>query len=161
MGQGEAPELSVEKGICYALFAYDVGLAIDLSEAGRRITALKQRTSLKHTRRAPRYFEYRPAPLRVTFEIDPLALGEYRSGSTVDLVLYDFGAVAVTYNIPLEGALSRRDLPDRRVPAGSDGRRFVRAVRGSRLPDPAMRAAAAVGAGGEGRDGVPDFLRHG
>ncbi len=107
MGQGEAPELNVEKGVCYALFAYDVGLAIDLSEAGRRITALKQRTSLKHTRRAPRYFDYRPAPLRVTFEMDPLALGEYCSGPTVDLVLYDFGAVAVTYNIPLEGALSR------------------------------------------------------
>jgi hypothetical protein len=99
--------LVVRKGRCFALFAYEVGLAIKLDEAERRITAMTERLRLKRTRRAPHYFEYRPAPLRVTFETEPLAVGEFRGGASVDIVLYDFGAVSVTYYLPLEGAFSR------------------------------------------------------
>ncbi len=100
-------DMEVKKGLCYALFAYEVGLAINLDEAERRITAMKQRSRLKRTRRAPHYFEYRPAPLRVTFEMDPLTFGEFRGGASVDMVLYDFGAVSVIYHIPLEGPFPR------------------------------------------------------
>lgn len=107
MVQEQSSSLEVRKGICYALFAYEVGLAINLDEAERRVTAMTQRFRLKRTRRAPHYFEYRPAPLRVTFETDPLAIGEFRSGTSVDIVLYDFGAVSVTYHLPLEGPFSR------------------------------------------------------
>ena len=99
--------MEVRKGVCFALFAYEVGLAIRLDEAERRITAMTQRLRLGRTRRGPRYFEYRPAPLRVTFEADSLAIGEFRSGASVDVVLYDFGAVSVTYHLPLEGPFSR------------------------------------------------------
>lgn len=102
-----SPPMEVRKGVCFALFAYEVGLAIKLDEAERRITAMTQRLRLGRTRRAPRYFEYRPAPLRVTFEADPLAIGEFRSGTSVDVVLYDFGAVSVAYHLPLEGPFSR------------------------------------------------------
>jgi hypothetical protein len=35
-----------------------------------------------------------------------MAIGDYHSGVNVDLVLYDFGAVSVTYTIPLRGPLS-------------------------------------------------------
>jgi hypothetical protein len=103
----EVAPMDVRKGVCFALFAYEVGLAIKLDEAERRITAMTQRLRLGRTRRAPRYFEYRPAPLRVTFEADPWAIGEFRSGVSVDVVLYDFGAVSVTYHIPIEGPFSR------------------------------------------------------
>ena len=99
--------MDVRKGVCFALFAYEVGLSIRLDEAERRITAMTQRLRLGRTRRAPRYFEYRPAPLRVTFEADPLAIGEFHSGAGVDVVLYDFGAVSVTYHLPIEGPFSR------------------------------------------------------
>jgi len=97
----------VEEGVCYALFAYDAGLAIDLDESERRITALTQRAAIRHKHRAPRYFEYRPAPLRVTQEGEALAVGAFRTTPSVDAVLYDFGAVSVTYQIPLEGPLAR------------------------------------------------------
>ncbi len=98
--------LSVERGTCYALFAYDIAMAIDLNEAERQILAAKQRERLRPRRRAPKYFEYQPPPLRVTQEIEPVALGFYRSSPTVDLVLYDFGAVSVTYGFPLRGPFS-------------------------------------------------------
>jgi hypothetical protein len=99
--------IEVGKGVCYALFAYEVGLAIKLDEAERRITAMTQRFSLKRTRRAPHYFEYRPAPLRVTFEIGPMVFADFCSSASVDAVLYDFGAISVAYRIPLEGAFHR------------------------------------------------------
>ncbi len=100
-------EPAVQVGVCYALFAYDAGLAINLDESERRITALTQRAAIRHKRRAPRYFEYRPAPLRVTQEREVLAVGAFRTAPSVDAVLYDFGAVSVTYQIPLAGPLTR------------------------------------------------------
>src|SRR2546422_9074540 len=99
-------EPAVQEGVCYALFAYDAGLAINLDESERRITALTQRAAIRHKRRAPRYFEYRPAPLRVTQEREVLAVGAFRTAPSVDAVLYDFGAVSVTYQMPLAGPLA-------------------------------------------------------
>jgi len=99
-------EPAVQVGVCYALFAYDAGLAINLDESERRITALTQRAAIRHKRRAPRYFEYRPAPLRVTQEREPLAVGAFRTTPSVEAVLYDFGAVSVTYQVPLAGPLA-------------------------------------------------------
>ncbi len=91
--------LSVTKGMCYALFAYDIGLSINLDEAERHITAIKQRSRIRHKRRAPQYFDYRPAPLRVTQGVEPLALAEFRTATSVDLVIYDFGAVSVILKV--------------------------------------------------------------
>ncbi len=96
----------VSKGVCYALFAYEVGLAIDLDECERRVTALTQRVKIRHKRRAPKYFEYRPAPLRVTREMDAIAVGPCRSTGSVESLLFDFGAVSVTYVIPFAGPLA-------------------------------------------------------
>jgi hypothetical protein len=91
---------------CYVLFAYDIGLSINLDGTEREITAIKQRSRIRHKRRAPQYFDYRPAPLRVTQAVEPLNLGEFRTASSVDLVVYDFGAVSVIYCIPFSGQLS-------------------------------------------------------
>src|SRR5204862_505501 len=101
------PELAVREGVCYALFAYDAGLALDLDESERRITALTQRASIRHKHRAPKYFNYRPHPLRVTQEGTPIAVGSFRTTPSIEAVLYDFGAVSVTYQIPLQGPLAR------------------------------------------------------
>ncbi len=98
--------LYVEKGVCYALLGYDVGLSIDLDEAERCIVLTKQRETIKHKHPAPRYFEYTPSPLRVMQEIQPIALGGYSSDTKVDAVIYDFGAISVSYRIPLVGSFS-------------------------------------------------------
>jgi len=97
----------VEKGTCYALFAYEVGFAIDLDEAERRITAAtKQRERMPRKRRAPHYFEYHPAPLRVSQPAGPVTVGNHRTTANVDAVIYDFGAISITYSIPIEGPLA-------------------------------------------------------
>lgn len=97
------PPLRIEQGTCYALLAYDIGLAIHLEEAERHITAITERGRIRHKARAPQYFDYRPAPLRLTQDGRALEFGPYRSHATVEVMLYDFGAVTVIYRIPLEG----------------------------------------------------------
>src|SRR5262245_26131822 len=92
--------LTIAKGTCYLLFAYDIARAIDLDAAEPHVAAVKQREAVKHSRRAPKYFEYHPPPLRVTQDADPIAIGNYRTNASIDLVLYDFGAVSVVYTIP-------------------------------------------------------------
>ncbi|MBX3340459.1 MAG: hypothetical protein KF711_02640 [Nitrospira sp.] len=103
MPSADAPSLVIEQGTCYALFAYDIGLAINLDEAERHVTAIKERGRMRHKARAPHYFEYRPAPLRLIQETASLDFGDYRSSEAVEVMLYDFGAVTVIYRIPING----------------------------------------------------------
>ena len=97
----------IAKGTCFPLFAYEVGRAIDLDGAARHVLlADAARQTIKHKRRAPAYFEYRPAPLRVARESAPQAIGAYRTAPGVEVVIYDFGAVSLSYAIPIEGPLT-------------------------------------------------------
>jgi hypothetical protein len=95
----------IAKGTCFSLFAYEVAQAIDLDAAERRLFADAERQTIKYKRRAPASFEYRPAPLRVVRGGEAQTVGAYRTTPSVEVLLYDFGAVSVSYAIPLEGAL--------------------------------------------------------
>jgi hypothetical protein len=98
---------SIARGTCHSIFVYDIGFSIDLKEAERRITSAKRET-LKHKRRAPQYFEYRPAPIGISQRGAPVRIDEqFATDPQVDLVVYDFGAVSVIYRIPLTGDSSR------------------------------------------------------
>jgi hypothetical protein len=93
--------LKVARGICHVIFVYDVAFSIDLNEAERRITSAT-RENIKHKRPAPPYFEYRPAPLRMSQTAAQVRVNEtFATDPLVDLVVYDFGAVTVIYRIPL------------------------------------------------------------
>jgi len=103
MSFSSLPSLMIHKGTCHAVFAYDIGWSIDLEDVHRRITADSERSRLRHKTRAPQYFEYRPAPLRLIQEGGSLAVGPYQSNPTVEVMVYDFGAVTITYRFPLDG----------------------------------------------------------
>jgi hypothetical protein len=99
--------LVIAKGTCFPLFAYEVGRAIDLDAAARHVLlADAARQTIKQKRRAPAYFEYRPAPLRVAREGAPHAIGAYQTAPGVEVVIYDFGAVSLSYAIPIAGPLA-------------------------------------------------------
>src|SRR2546425_2154793 len=131
--------LDVTRGTCHVLFAYDIAFSIDLNEAERRIKDFKQRDTIKHKRRAPKYFQYEPPPLRVSHGVESLSVGEFRTNPAVDVVLYDFGGASVAYSIPLAGPLGNlRVLSDtlyENLLLLNDSRRRVEqileAVRGS------------------------------
>lgn len=106
-------EFHVKKGVCYALYAFDIGIEIDLDRCRKLITSGNMDSGLRTNRRAPKFFDYHPAPLRVTEETAPLAVGDLRTSGTVDIVVYDFGGVSVTYAVPFEGGWDRlRTLSD-------------------------------------------------
>src|SRR5438094_7193963 len=97
---------SITRGTCYSIFVYDIAFSIDLNEA-ERISSAKRET-IKHKRRAPQYFEYRPAPLGISQRADSIRINEaFATDTQVELVVYDFGGVTVIYRIPLSGDSSR------------------------------------------------------
>jgi hypothetical protein len=93
----------IAKGVCYVTFAYDAARAVDLEAASRRIGDATRRPSIRHKRRTPMYFEYEPAPLAVTRDADSVDVARFATRPSVELVIYDFGAVAAIYALPLDG----------------------------------------------------------
>ncbi len=93
----------IQNGLCYMSFAYDAARSIDLGEAERRIHQATERPSIAHKRRTPSYFEYQPPPLRTSRDTEPFVVGKLMTRSSVDLMIYDFGAVSVIYALPIEG----------------------------------------------------------
>lgn len=91
----------VEEGTCRALFAYDVGYGIDLDHVERLVSDEKHRERVRQTRRVPEYFEFSPLPVSITREIGPISLGDFLTRPTIEMTLYDFGAVSVEFSIPL------------------------------------------------------------
>ncbi|NIN71792.1 MAG: hypothetical protein GTO46_07635 [Gemmatimonadetes bacterium] len=96
----------MRRGECLVIFAYDVAPYIDLGLCERRIAATSHRQRIAKKRRALEYFEYRPAPLVVTLNAKPVRVGTRQTEPSVELVVYDFGAVTLTYSIPIQGTLS-------------------------------------------------------
>ncbi|MDP3541382.1 MAG: hypothetical protein Q8T11_02815 [Elusimicrobiota bacterium] len=97
---------AVKDGVAYIQYAYDVGPSVDLDAAGENVAAATERAPIPHQRRAPKYFEFQPYPLRVTRMSATQTVGEWRTLPAVETVVYDFGAVSVTYQIPLSGPFS-------------------------------------------------------
>jgi hypothetical protein len=138
------PSLTITDGTARALFAYDVGQQIDLTAAQAALGPQSQREPLSFgpgSPRAPRYFDFRPPPLRVRQAADLSALpsfGPFRGEGSVEVTLYDVGAVSVAYPITLRGPLEGLiDLADGLYECGpllDDSRRRVEALVSSLGP---------------------------
>src|SRR5512133_2910744 len=101
--QGLAPAPWIRNGMAYIIFAYDAARTIDLAEAERRVHGITERPTIAHKRRTPSYFEYQPAPIRIIRKAQPFAVGKLTTRSSIDLMIYDFGAVSVIYTLPIDG----------------------------------------------------------
>jgi hypothetical protein len=101
-----ASESMVQNGTCFVTFAYDAARSINLELAERRVHEATQRQTMPHKRRAPSYFEYQPPPLRVSQDTEPIHVSRFVASATVDLLVYDFGAVTATYSFPINGPFS-------------------------------------------------------
>ena len=88
----------------HPIFVFEVAAAIDLDQAERSLIGA-ERTTFRHRGRAASLFQYRPAPLRVTQDGARIPVGQWRTASVVDLVLYDFGAASVAYHVAVDGDL--------------------------------------------------------
>lgn len=97
----------IVQGSCFILIAYDIGLQIDLDRCAQFLSETPERMAVIARHRAPRHFEYRSRPLRIRQGADPVVVGEFATLGNVDLTLYEFGAVSLTYRIPFKGSLDR------------------------------------------------------
>jgi hypothetical protein len=91
------------RGRCRALYCFDVARTIDLvrAEATLRTT---RRTTFHHKGRFPALRGV-AAPVRVSWHTPAIEIGGERSDTEVEIALYDFGAVAITWSHPVEGGL--------------------------------------------------------
>jgi hypothetical protein len=96
----------LSQGTCHVLFAYDVGWLIDLARAEKRISAATERSSIKHRPRAPQHLQFQPPPLRVRQEAAPIRLSSGVTEPEVEILLYDVGALSISYRIPLPDELT-------------------------------------------------------
>lgn len=99
---GQTPDIS---GTCHAFFAYDIALAIRLDKATTLCTQETEREALSGKRRTPSSFQYRPTPVRVIQTGEPVKFGDVATLPRIELTIFDFGAVSVSYQIPLSGPL--------------------------------------------------------
>lgn len=105
MPQGSDAQFTIRKGTGYVLFAYDIGQGIDLAQCQGHLTGATEPARIEHRHRAPAYFQFEPPPLRVTESIVPIAIGPYATSGAVEAVLFDFGAISITYAVPFAGTL--------------------------------------------------------
>lgn len=101
-------------GWASTMLAFDIGFQIDLDRAEHLLSgpasAEATRTRAVRARRpAPVWFDYSPPPLLLVLGSDRLAVGPAELGlsteSTVELLIYDFGAAVLTYRTPLPPTL--------------------------------------------------------
>jgi len=95
----------VLRGSCHLLFVYDIGQGIDLTRCAKDFSAWTQERRLRHTHHAPDWFQFQPPPLHVVQDTDSLAVGKWSTRPAVEVMLYDFGAVSVSYELPFAGTL--------------------------------------------------------
>lgn len=98
------PVSPVASGTCHLLFAYDVALGIDL-DAAASLCSQSEREDLSRKRRTPSSFQYRPAPLRVVLDGEPVKVAGFATLPRIEVTLFDFGAASVNYQIPLDTPL--------------------------------------------------------
>ncbi len=98
--------LRIHKAVCYVLYAYDIGWAINLERCRTLVSSLAPEASLHHNRHAPQYFDINPPPLLVTLQGERLALGTHVTQPEVDILLNDYGGVSISYAIEFTGDLS-------------------------------------------------------
>ncbi|MEO8636156.1 MAG: hypothetical protein ABI587_12855 [Gemmatimonadales bacterium] len=90
----------------HPFFVFEGAQGIDLAQAERIVGGGSERQMFPHRDRATAFVRFRPAPLRVAQEGAPLLLGRWSTEAAVDLVLYDFGAASVAYQITVDGGLA-------------------------------------------------------
>lgn len=93
----------LRKGRCYLMFAFELGLSIDLDAAAQRIKEGVERTRFKRNRKSPKYFDYDPPPLRISQSGDQINVGKFFTKPQAELTLFDFGACSVAYEIDIAG----------------------------------------------------------
>jgi len=103
--------IDILAGECRVYFAFEVAFSIDLACAALRFPE-SAREALPQSRRVPADADFAQKPLRIALERAVHGVGvhgvggaaPFCTGPLVEVTLYDFGAVSVSFRIPIEGS---------------------------------------------------------
>lgn len=100
--------LVIEDGRCFVFYAFDLGISINLALCDKIVDEPRELTKFRHNQRAPRYFDYNPLPIRLVQSGEEFSFTElnFKAEKNVDVTIFDFGAISVTYEIDIRGPLS-------------------------------------------------------
>jgi len=96
----------LKKGVCYVMFAFELGLSVKLELAAAQLKQDVERTKFRRNRRAPKYFDYDPPPLRILQHGQQINTGKFFTKPQAELTLFDFGGCSVSYQIDIAGPMS-------------------------------------------------------
>jgi hypothetical protein len=96
----------LRKGVCYVMFAFELGLSVKLEMAAQKLKQDVERTKFRRNRRAPKYFDYDPPPLRIVQHGQQINTGKFFTRPQAELTLFDFGGCSVSYQIDIAGPMS-------------------------------------------------------
>jgi hypothetical protein len=80
----------LRKGVCYVMFAFELGLSVKLEMAAQKLKQDVERTKFRRNRRAPKYFDYDPPPLRIVQHGQQINAGKFFTRPQAELTLFDF-----------------------------------------------------------------------
>jgi hypothetical protein len=96
-------------GTCRVLFAYDIAQAVDLAAAEEIVSRLRNvgrgREEIRVTRRAPAALGYQSRPIKLTLPCEQATIAGFRVDGQCEVLVFDFGALSVSFRIPLAGRL--------------------------------------------------------
>lgn len=90
-------------GECRAFLAFEAAFSIDLARAAARFPA-SAREAMPQSRRLPVDADFSQKPLRIVVDRAPIALGAWCTERAVEVTLYDFGAMSVSFRIGINDA---------------------------------------------------------
>jgi hypothetical protein len=93
------------EGSCRVLYCLDVARGIDLARAEERLASAK-RPTFHHKSRVPAGGGGLGPALRLRWPVGEHAVGARRTAAEVEVALFDFGALCVTWSLPLAGRLA-------------------------------------------------------
>ncbi len=91
-------------GTARALQAFDIGRSLDLELASNTLTS-SQRVRLQHKQHVVGGQVRSSLPLRMEQEVAALELGPRVSTAQVEITLYGFGALGITWSLPFDGSI--------------------------------------------------------
>jgi len=92
------------KRSCRALYCLDVARSVDLGLAQASLTIGSRISAFQHKSRVPDGTGLSP-PLRLAWESRAQVVGTHTTTGEVELSLYDFGALCITWNLPIDAPL--------------------------------------------------------
>lgn len=96
----------LKKGVCYVMFAFELGLSVKLDLAAAELKQNVERTKFRRNRRAPTYFDYDPPPLRIVQHGQQINTGKFFTRPQAEITLFDFGGCSVSYQIDIAGSMT-------------------------------------------------------